>query len=333
MQSSYSISDPSQASKLLIAIPCYKRPQLLERLLNSIAEAESGRDICVALFDDSPEGVNSCCQDYARKIGLNLAYHHNAIRLGIDANIDQCLSALGASYVWLMGEDDLIHPNGIRLVLDALQNSPNLVFANYSQASDSGHAQDSALRFSTSIETKQHYVDQLLIGFGFIGSVVVNSAACPKVNYLSLNTYFSHIGKLLHIVDASEISQLKYITDPCSINRVGSIDAFSWGGDAITVYIGFYRLLSSMERSFALASISLKASMARAREAFYPLHKVTRAIRFRSLGLLPYPEAQKIYKEYGGSPLSLFATLMPRRLALFLVKFALILLPNYRISS
>ena len=319
--------------KLLIAIPCYKRPDLLYRLLLSIYNADSGLNVQIILADDSPEGANESVFHKARKLGLTIEYIHNVNRLGIDANIDQCLMLPGTDYVWLMGEDDLITPSGITEILNKISGWPNLVFANYSQAADDGVQHFHSLSLRSLFVNKQEYVDALLINFGFIGSVVIKSSTYSSHSYLDLHSYFSHVGVIVDVIDQSDLSALGFIPAICSINRVGGLDTFSWGRDALKVYTGFYKILSYISSSCPPISFSLARSINRSRQIFYPLYKISRVIRLKSLGLLTFKDALLLYKNYGGSLACLVASLTPRPIAFILAKIATRIFPKYRILS
>lgn len=321
----------SPPSSLLISIPCYRRPHLLFRLLNSIADAEFGKEIGVALCDDSPGRENETVYREALELGLSIRYFHNSSRLGIDANIQHCMSLQGFKYIWLMGEDDMITPNGISLVLNELRGSPSLIFANYAQVSDDGLSRPGLPPDVLNVSSKQDYVDKLLIRFGFLGSVVFKPSPQPIASYLFLSSYFAHIGYLIQIIDRSKSDELRFIPAACSINRVGGLDTFSWGSDAIRVYTGFYRLLTHIQSAAPPKTFSLDYPILRSKETFYPLHKITRVIRLKSAGLLTFREALRLYFTYGGNIICLLAAALPRPLASSITYTAMRIIPQYRI--
>jgi len=318
---------------LQIAIPCYRRPALLYRLLQSISHAHLFEQVKVVIVDDSPECANKPIFIKGLALGLDLHYIHNPDRLGIDANIYKCMQFKNTDYVWLMGEDDLVTNDSISNIMLELKSSPNLIFANYSQLSDNGTHTLRDLTYASLPTDKQDFVDKLLIDFGFLGSVVVKTAIMPSSNFLELGTFFSHIGSIISIVDLSDFAQLRVLISPCSVNRVGGIDAFSWEADAMKVYTGFSRLLSYIARECPPSTFSLRNSISRSRSTFYPLYKFTRVIRLKSCGLLSFREAYRLYRHHGGSLFGLLAALTPRPLAQLLTQSAIRILPKYRIFS
>jgi len=275
-------------SSLAVSIPCFRRPHLLRCLLQSLASDQSARLTEVYLFDDSPEKCNYILsEDFAGSF-KKVYYNHNPQNLGIDLNISQALFAPCADYIWLMGEDDLIQSGALTHIYKYLQHklNPDLVFVNYTHYTPA---------FSKSIHTdlqkaetsKQSYIDNLIIFFGFIGSVLVRKESLPCTNsYVSLGSYFSHIGVILEVIDKSDCQGLGIIKQPLVMNRVGDLSAFSWSDDALNVYQGFSLILNYMQDHSILSSVTLGSAIKQAHLSFNPFAKPSRIIRLRSEGVI-----------------------------------------------
>lgn len=112
----------SQKTILSICIPTYKRPRLLKQLLSSIAfalrELESGQvDVHVRRNgpDDEAEKVLRCFEG-----SMLLFSHENSTNVGpVQAIFNAAKDATG-EYLWLIGDDDIIHSDGILRVIHAL---------------------------------------------------------------------------------------------------------------------------------------------------------------------------------------------------------------------
>lgn len=281
---------------LAVAIPCFRRPALLRELLISLVDTKFGSYISVYLLDDSPEKSNQVIAAEFESCFFRINYFHNVPRLGIDRNISRCLSVPREDFIWLLGEDDLVTQDSIAVVFSLLSERPdvNLLFINYTHFSSAGHRQP-ILNFESALKSSQDYIDNLLIYFGFIGSVLVKrSSLLSCADYLPFGTYFSHIGVIIDIIEASPINMLGIIERPIVLNRVGSVGSFSWGDDALSVYQGFGDLLEAVQNLRPELSLSLDKVTNQAFLAFHPLAKLFRILRLRSEGAISINDIDRL---------------------------------------
>ena len=106
---------------LTIAIPIWRRPNLLDATLNSIFKQNK---ICnVLLIDDSVSNINSSVikkyKILSKKKNINFSVIYNKKNIGIDENIKKCINSVKTKYIWLLGEDDLLI-NGSLNMLDKI---------------------------------------------------------------------------------------------------------------------------------------------------------------------------------------------------------------------
>jgi len=111
---------------LSIAIPTYNSAVLLENLLdNIISQVSEFRDkieICIS---------NNCSTDNTRKIVMNfkekypdlIKYNENKKNLGFDRNVLKVVSMAEGEFVWSFGDDDNIISDGIKEVIDFIENN------------------------------------------------------------------------------------------------------------------------------------------------------------------------------------------------------------------
>ena len=107
---------------LTIAVPTYNRHGCLEELLTVLAPQlanETRVELVIsdnASQDDTPRVVESFQQR-----GLVLTYLRNETNIGPDANFIRCYQAARGEYVWIFGDDDIIVPGGLRVLLGHLE--------------------------------------------------------------------------------------------------------------------------------------------------------------------------------------------------------------------
>ena len=109
---------------LTIAIPTYNRAGYLGTLLSVLFDQVAGErriELIVsdnASTDKTPEVVHKFLAD-----GLPIRYIRNEINSGADGNILQCFEKARGKYVWICGDDDVILPGGVQLVLERISES------------------------------------------------------------------------------------------------------------------------------------------------------------------------------------------------------------------
>lgn len=115
----------SASPLITIAIPTYNRSRYLKCLLDSLAPQlkSHGNDIDLVelLVSDnaSSDETQAILEDF-RHQGLIFRSIRNPTNLGADGNIAQCFTEASGQYVWIVGDDDIVLPGGIRFIVDLL---------------------------------------------------------------------------------------------------------------------------------------------------------------------------------------------------------------------
>jgi len=234
---------------LTIAIPTYKRPELLYKALAVLcAQICSHDDVGVAVFDDSGGEINRSVIDRVRAEfpKARLEFHVNPRNLGIDENIKQCLAVPDSEYVWLLGEDDLLTAGAVDKVRDALRlHRPVFLFANYIYCDD-GHerfAQHAVLpeMSGARVEAFDDFARHSVWALGFIGGCVVRAIDWrrqPIERYRG--SFYSHVGG---IIDAAMGQDIVVVGDVLVLNRAEDVNTFTWSSSTFDVYFSFYAVL------------------------------------------------------------------------------------------
>jgi glycosyltransferase involved in cell wall biosynthesis len=110
---------------LSIYIPTFERIEL-RQLLNSIRD-QFHEDVEVIVSDNSISGFSeNICSEY--KFVKYRRTNHN---IGADQNIMRGFTSSETKYIWIIGDDDIILPNGIKMVLNAIsEKSPDRLILN-----------------------------------------------------------------------------------------------------------------------------------------------------------------------------------------------------------
>lgn len=232
-----------------IAIPTYKRPEQLRACVLSVIRAAEPHQVPVYLLDDSMDDTNAAVYAELQPRYPHLHVQHNPKNLGIDRNILHAADTCPCEYVWLLGEDDRMHPHGVQTVLDTLASHPNpFLFVNYS-------AVDNDLRFiikerSLPLHELQEmpgetFFRDLAWSMGFIGACVIRKAEWNAVDPAPyLDSYFAHVGRIMHMIRGKSVTLLP---EPLILNRCGSPEIFTWTGDAKNVFNGWARMTRALE--------------------------------------------------------------------------------------
>lgn len=112
---------------LTIAIPTYNRASYLDlclrRIGEEIASLSAGQRCLVKVYvsdnaspDDTPKVV---ARYQGRHPGVFEAVR-NSKNIGADFNIAQCYESAVTPYVWIIGDDDVLLPGGLGMVIDSL---------------------------------------------------------------------------------------------------------------------------------------------------------------------------------------------------------------------
>src|ERR1700733_4834649 len=114
---------PPERPLLTIAIPTYNRHDCLAQLLEVLGPQlsnESRVELVIsdnASSDDTPGVVAAF-----RAKGFTLRYTRNETNMGADVNFLRCYEMARGEYVWIFGDDDIIVPGGLRVVLGCLED-------------------------------------------------------------------------------------------------------------------------------------------------------------------------------------------------------------------
>jgi hypothetical protein len=289
--------------KLSIAIPIYKRPELLEKSLDSISiglqSTSYNFDIDIFLIDDSCSDINSYVVNkfIANNNDTQITFVKNVINVGIDENICNALFLPNSDYVWLMGEDDLIHKNSFEILDKYLNNDYDFIAVNYATVNNNYNImRESNFPNSNNIDLSyNHTVDlstflsNYFIYIGFIGSCIYKKSVINKEHYLKyLGSYFSHLSPFLIKRESWKIG---VVNDILVYNRAEDFSSFTWKENAFDVMFGMVNLVSN---PYTNISSDLKKTLLLSLIEFQEIYKFKRLLSLRAENIFTF----KVFKKY-----------------------------------
>lgn len=117
---------------LTIAIPTYNRSRYLRELLSALHDqvARESRVELIISDNASPDDTPSVVAEFQQR-GLPVRYLRNEENIGADGNFLQCFEEARGKYFWLFGDDDILLPGALRLLIERLAaQTYDLVYVN-----------------------------------------------------------------------------------------------------------------------------------------------------------------------------------------------------------
>lgn len=123
---------------LTIAIPTYNRSAFLELCLKRIGEeldslSEDQRSWVKVYIANNASTDNTAEVIFQYQLIDTEVFEvvHNTENIGAERNVAQCYASATTSYVWVLGDDDVILPGGLGKVIDALlQHDVDILYLN-----------------------------------------------------------------------------------------------------------------------------------------------------------------------------------------------------------
>jgi abequosyltransferase len=111
-----------QSNLLAIAIPTYKRPEILDENIRSMLPEIQRLGVPVYISDDSPDHETEAMAARLREIYEHIYYTRNTPGLGHDLNFIATVQLPASDYVWYLGDAAIINPGDLEKVYAALSS-------------------------------------------------------------------------------------------------------------------------------------------------------------------------------------------------------------------
>lgn len=111
---------------LSISIPTWNRAKYLAISLESFLEEINGinpEEIELCVSDNcSDDNTSEVVNKYIEK-GLPISYYKNDENIGASRNFLRCMERASGKYILLLGDDDILNPGALKVVLERLSNN------------------------------------------------------------------------------------------------------------------------------------------------------------------------------------------------------------------
>ena len=120
--------------EITIAIPTYKRPNLLLEAISSAINQETSVKYDIIVVDNNP-GRGDETEQLMEKFrdSLLVSYYKNSSNLGMVGNWNQLFSIAKGQWVAMLHDDDLLYPNYIKIMNERrfCLDNPSVIFPRY----------------------------------------------------------------------------------------------------------------------------------------------------------------------------------------------------------
>lgn len=107
---------------LSIAVPTYKRFDLLKETLDSVFALNFSVPVEILVVDNDPDDLEQALLEMSHYRNNSFAYYKNAENLGAYGNWNQCLALARGKYITILHDDDLLLPEFAAQINTLLRN-------------------------------------------------------------------------------------------------------------------------------------------------------------------------------------------------------------------
>lgn len=214
-----------------ICIPSYNRANLLPALMDSILIQDFVDFEIVIVEDNSPERehIKAVVIEYQELYPSRIKYYENTFTLGYDNNLRRLIELATGKYVLFMGNDDLLAPNALNSIANAVIKNANIgvVLRSYSSFLDIPESPIQTFRYFDDDRYFSSGIDSVVTFFRravFISGMVFKREAALKVSTNKFDgtlLYQQHlVGQILKYENGF------YLHNIISYHRLGGIPDF-----------------------------------------------------------------------------------------------------------
>ena len=163
---------------LSICIPTWNRSNYLSMSLDSLEKQL--RDIPLGLVElyisdnFSEDGTPHVVDNYIQK-GLPLTYNRNNENIGAARNFLQCMKNAKGKYILLLGDDDVINPGGLKIILEKLREDDyGLIYI---------HRFDNIKDSIVVYDNKETFYKQISYWFTFMSSSIFRKDVVDQIDF------------------------------------------------------------------------------------------------------------------------------------------------------
>lgn len=219
------VPDRMTVPRLSICIATWNRARFIGETLDSIVP-QLTEDVELLILDGaSPDDTSEVVARYARRDPC-IRYFREDTNSGVDRDYDKAVEHARGRYCWLMTDDDLLMPDAVERVLDALADKPDLLVVNAEVRSVdlSIRLQERLLDVSSDreypTEAARSFFAEVAAHLKFIGAVVIaRDVWLRRERAPYFGTLFVHVGV---IFQSPAIGRVRVLAGPVMVIRYGN---------------------------------------------------------------------------------------------------------------
>ncbi|MGI4787755.1 MAG: glycosyltransferase family 2 protein [Janthinobacterium lividum] len=225
---------------LTVCVPTYNRASELIQCLQSIDEAlaclrpEDRSQVTVIVSDNaSPDNTQSQVEAHQESFPW-LQYHRNPQNVGGERNFYGLIQRSVSEYVWVLGDDDRMKPNALRVALDRLARGFDLLICNCSSYMHGFTVQRKLHHFPLMSDREFDDPEEVMKAFGielgYISIQIFRRTRFLAVSYDEYQGFAEYGHSFMYGVYAGLLPQSRtlYIAEPLIKSQGDSSANFDW---------------------------------------------------------------------------------------------------------
>ena len=215
-------------NKLQIILITYNREKYLQRMLTTLlASTAPTHNLNILVIDNNSTDYTSQIVKKFQKEHPNVSYHKNPHNIGLGANIARALDMANQEYMWLLGDDDIVHFEAWSYVEEAVAKGKEIIcVADYAIPANS--KQDLAF---------------LTLQMSFISACIFKTALFTDTimtNVMNnIYTLFPHLAPIVEYINNGRGKEIYLLPSPLASNgmETGIDTSYIRGYDKISLYL------------------------------------------------------------------------------------------------
>lgn len=260
---------------LSICIATFNRGSFIGETINSIIQQLSPAVELVIVDGASNDNTTDVVRRFNHE---NIFYYREASNSGVDKDYDKAVKYAQGQYCWLMTDDDILLPNAVNNVLNAIRPNSELIIVN-SEVRNKDLTKILTSRQHNITANKEYEKQNIDVFFeeccsylSFIGSVVIRRDCWLGRNReIYYGSLFIHHGV---IFQDPPLNAVQIIAQPCIALRYGNA---MWTSRGFEIWAFKWPKLIWSYKSFSEKSKAKITSL-------YPWKKVDFLIYYRAIG-------------------------------------------------
>ena len=237
-------------ASISICIPTFNGNSTICDAIDSVLMCDTPPDELIVCENGASGSLESLIHD---KYGSAVKFFSQPEDIGFDANVLKSISLATCDYVWLLGDDDIMHSDALRKIKKFIDKTsrPSAIVVDFKLVSrSSGHI----LKTTHSIQRSCFGVANLRdfahsVAFEAFVSVFIfkRTDICAKIGSSFVDTWFVHLGLLLDLVSRGKVV-LEYpsaLINNCARVHGGPPKPLSFHFNVLFKYIGLIEAFSS----------------------------------------------------------------------------------------